>query len=555
LGEAVAEPSLDYVARVQQLAADPATRIEVFTTELAILRAGGGNRRVAVVAWQPGDDAAMQARLTKLVRAPDPLPVEIVLVGGPASARALLQKAKPWVTTGRRYLYHLPDDGPFWHDRSGPTHPLLLEPAPHVDQASWFALQENVERSRGELAEEQGELSAFAGRQRAGRPVVTFAVLAMIAAVLGLQFAFGGGNADGALMRLGALSPRLVRAGEVWRLASCTFLHGGVAHALMNAYVIFILGSFLERIVGPWRFALLYAAAAFGGSLVSFYTLSDAGMSVGASGAGWGCLGAHCVLAFRGRGLLPAAMIPGAKRAAVINLGLNVIVSFQPRVDWGAHFGGGLVGAALLYFVLHRGLPHLGDGDAAVDRRPAYIAPLAVLMGSLLVGGLVMGILRGRAWELRDPPTFARESVPALGVTLEIPRGLGKADPSLVETNLGEMAFGDLPADPVLVAVVRFDSGLTNLADVAVAQSALREELKQHPTDGATVVDPPIDAEIAGKPAVRVRYRYPNGVERQQFFVFATPGSMHRLEVLSQPGFPAWSGVADRVAASMRFSP
>jgi hypothetical protein len=319
--------------------------------------------------------------------------------------------------------------------------------------------------------------------------------------------------------------------------------------------VIFILGSFLERIIGPWRFALLYAAAAFGGSLVSFYTLNDAGMSVGASGAGWGCLGAHCVLAFRGRGLLPAAMIPGAKRAAVINLGLNVIVSFQPRVDWGAHFGGGLVGAALLYFVLSRGLPHLGDGDAAVDRRPPYIAPLAVLMGSLLVGGLVMGIVRGRAWELGDPPAFERQSVSALGVSLEIPSGLGEADPALVETNLGEMAFGNIPADPVLVAIVRFDSGPASAAEVGAAQAQIREELKQRPQDGATVVDPAVDAEIAGKPAVRVRYRYPNGVERQQFFVFAVPGSTYRLEVLSQPGFPAWSGVADRVAGSMRFSP
>jgi membrane associated rhomboid family serine protease len=555
LGEAVAEPSLEYVARVQQLAAEPATRVEVFTTELAVLRAGGGVRRVAIVAWQPGDDAAMQARLTKLVRAPDPLPVEIVLVGGPATARALLQKAKPWVTTGRRYLYHLPDDGPFWHDRSGPSHPLFLQPRPHVDQASWSALQEQVERSRGELAEEQGELSAFAGRQRAGRPVVTFAVLAMIAAVLGLQFAFGGGNADGALMRLGALSPRLVRAGEVWRLASCTFLHGGVAHALMNAYVIFILGSFLEKIIGPWRFALLYAAAAFGGSLVSFYTLNDAGMSVGASGAGWGCLGAHCVLAFRGRGLLPTAMIPGAKRAAMINLGLNVLVSFQPRVDWGAHFGGGLVGAALLYFVLHRGLPHLGDGDAAVDRRPPYIAPLAVLVGSLLVGGLITGILRGRAWELGEPPAFARESVPALGVTLEVPRGLGPADPALLETSLGEVAFGDIPADPILVAIARFDGGPTGAAEVEAAQAQVREELKQPPGEGASVVEPPVDAEIAGKPAVRARYRYPNGMERQLFFVFGAPGAMHRLEVRSQPGFPAWNGVPDRIAASMRFSP
>ncbi|MEJ7734224.1 MAG: rhomboid family intramembrane serine protease [Polyangiaceae bacterium] len=551
----MAEPSLAYVARVQQLAADPATRVEVFGTELAVLRAGGGNRRVAIVAWQAGDDAAMQARLTKLVRAPDPLPVEIVLVGGPATARALLQKAKPWVTTGRRYLYHLPDDGPLWHDRSGPTHPLLVEPAPHVDQASWSALQEKVERSRGELAEEQGELSAFAGRQRAGRPVVTFTVLAMIAAVLGLQFAFGGGQADGALMRLGALSPRLVRAGEVWRLASCTFLHGGVMHALMNAYVIFILGSFLEKIIGPWRFALLYAAAAFGGSLVSFYTLSDAGMSVGASGAGWGCLGAHCVLAFRGRGLLPTAMIPGAKRAAVINLGLNVVVSFQPRVDWGAHFGGGLVGAALLYFVVHRGLPHLGEGDAAVDRRPPYIAPLAVLMGALLVGGLLTGILRGRAWELGDPPTFAPESLPALGVLLDVPRGLGPADPELVEKNVGEVAFGDIRADPALVAVVRFEGGPSGAEQVAAAQAQIREELGQQPKDGATVVDPPVVAEIAGKPAVRARYRYQNGIERQVFFIFATPGTMHRLEVYSQPGFPAWSGVADRVAASMRFAP
>ena len=41
------------------------------------------------------------------------------------------------------------------------------------------------------------------------------------------------------------------------------------------------------------------------------------------------------------RGLLPEVMVKGAQRAALFNLGINVMISFYPMVDKWAHFAGG----------------------------------------------------------------------------------------------------------------------------------------------------------------------------------------------------------------------
>ena len=554
MADAVTELSPAFEARLHQLAAVPGMRVEALTAEIAILRAPAGDRRVVLVPWQGGDDAAMAERLHKIVRSRDPLPVEVVLIGGPASAMTLLRKAKPFVTTARRYLYHLPDDGPLWHDRSGPSHTLLAQEPPVVTLEDWEALRASIARGLEESAVQQGELTAFSGRQQA-KPVVTYAVLGIIGVMLMMQASFGGIQSDTTVVRLGALSPTLVRAGEWWRLASCTFLHGSVPHVIMNGWVLLVLGSFAERIIGSWRYALLYCVSALAGSVASYYRLDPAGLSVGASGALWGCLGAHAVLAYRSDGLLPEAMIPGARRAALMNLGLNVFVSFMPRVDWAAHFGGGIAGALLTFLVLRRGLPRLRDvdprGAAPPDRRPPYIVPAALVMGALMLGGLATAVVKGRVWELRDAPSFARQEIPTLGVSLDIPNGLAPTDTKMLETNIGEVGFGDIRSNPVLIGVVRFD-GPTGAEGVAAGQAEIIQELR-NPDKEATVVQAPVDAEIAGKPAVRARYRYKSGIERWLFFVFGAPGAMHRVEVYVQPDFPAWEQVPDRVAGSMRF--
>jgi membrane associated rhomboid family serine protease len=85
--------------------------------------------------------------------------------------------------------------------------------------------------------------------------------------------------------------------------ALATFMHGGVFHVLANMSVLWLFGARLERLLGPWKFALLYLLAAYAGlrAHVLFAPKSLLPM-VGAGSAISGVLGAWLML-HRRRGL------------------------------------------------------------------------------------------------------------------------------------------------------------------------------------------------------------------------------------------------------------
>jgi membrane associated rhomboid family serine protease len=72
------------------------------------------------------------------------------------------------------------------------------------------------------------------------------------------------------------------------QLLSTMFAHGGVAHLLMNMFVLWQFGNMLERYMGKIRFLLLYFIGGIltsVGTLVYMYYTGDWGNVVGASGA------------------------------------------------------------------------------------------------------------------------------------------------------------------------------------------------------------------------------------------------------------------------------
>jgi GlpG protein len=50
--------------------------------------------------------------------------------------------------------------------------------------------------------------------------------------------------------------------GEVWRLLTPAFLHGGMVHFVFNALGVWILGRHLEKYLGPWLLIVLVIIAA-----------------------------------------------------------------------------------------------------------------------------------------------------------------------------------------------------------------------------------------------------------------------------------------------------
>jgi membrane associated rhomboid family serine protease len=125
---------------------------------------------------------------------------------------------------------------------------------------------------------------------------------------------------------------------EPWRMVTTMFVHSpsSVFHILFNGYSLFILGTLVERLIGPGRFVALFFLAGFGGS-VAVLLLSPMAAVVGASGAIFGLFGALFVI---------QRSFGGANVQLLIVLALNLVLGFVvPGISWQAHIGGLITGA------------------------------------------------------------------------------------------------------------------------------------------------------------------------------------------------------------------
>ena len=175
-------------------------------------------------------------------------------------------------------------------------------------------------------------------------PRATLGLIVILAAVFGWEITTHALANRDAIVGAGALVRTRVLAGEVWRLATAPFLHGGLEHLLSNCVSLYILGMACEHAVGSRRMLTAYAAGALGGSILSAAT--SAGPSVGASGAIFGLMGALIVILHRHRDLF----VVRDKRIGVVVAvwaGYTLLLgALQPMIDNGAHLGGLLSGAA-----------------------------------------------------------------------------------------------------------------------------------------------------------------------------------------------------------------
>lgn len=126
---------------------------------------------------------------------------------------------------------------------------------------------------------------------------------------------------------------------EYYRLVTAMFLHGGFIHILFNMMILWQLGTALESFLGSGRFLSLYLASGLGGGLASMFLNDPMTISVGASGAIFGLMGAYVVFARRLH--LNSQQIIGL-------IGVNLVIGFiVPGIDWHAHVGGLVTGYAV----------------------------------------------------------------------------------------------------------------------------------------------------------------------------------------------------------------
>ncbi len=186
----------------------------------------------------------------------------------------------------------------------------------------------------GIAAKSQRRATTPVGAPLVTRPTVTYVLIGLnVLAFLG-QLSLG---IDQSAVQWGMWPARMAVDGAWWLLLTSAFLHGSFLHIAFNMYVLFALGPGLERLLGHVRFTTLYLLSAIGGSVASFWFSELNAVSVGASGAIFGLMGALVVAGRRMRYDITQVLVL---------LGINLVIGFiAPGVDWRAHLGGLVVGA------------------------------------------------------------------------------------------------------------------------------------------------------------------------------------------------------------------
>jgi len=218
----------------------------------------------------------------------------------------------------------------------------------------------------------------------ADAPRVTQAIIAICAVVWLLQQANTQVTSDFAFF------PPYARS-EPWRLVTAAFLHSPSSplHILFNMYALWLVGPYLERLLGRVRFVALYLISAVGGS-IGYLVLASPGLegawvtsTVGASGAVFGLFGAFFVVQRR---------LNRDATQIVVLIGLNFVLGLVVSgIAWQAHLGGLVTGsltAAVLAYAPreNRTLIQAGGTAAVVILLGlAYLIKLTTVSDFLLI--------------------------------------------------------------------------------------------------------------------------------------------------------------------------
>jgi membrane associated rhomboid family serine protease len=180
----------------------------------------------------------------------------------------------------------------------------------------------------------------------------TMALIALNVAIYVVTAAQGGGInlPGGELFSKLALQGAAVEQGDWWRLVGAMFLHGGIFHLAFNMFALYWLGTIIEQALGTPRFLLVYFVSGLAGSAGALWFSSQFAVTVGASGAIFGLIGALLILEYLATGsLMGQAMV-----LILVNLALTFAV---PGISIGGHVGGLAGGIAATYALMRFRMP------------------------------------------------------------------------------------------------------------------------------------------------------------------------------------------------------
>jgi membrane associated rhomboid family serine protease/tetratricopeptide (TPR) repeat protein len=189
---------------------------------------------------------------------------------------------------------------------------------------------------------------------------------AMVVATKGAAFVYAGRQT---VVEWGACAPSLALNEEPWRILTSAFVHVGVLHLIVNMFVLWDVGRYVERLGGTVRFLTIYIFCALAASLFSLLA-HPYQVSAGASGAVLGLWGAFLSFFINNQNTLPKRLVISTMRFVPVFVFIAVVTgTFIPDVDNAAHAGGFVIGMFCGVFLL---------------RSPTRPVPLAITASSLL---------------------------------------------------------------------------------------------------------------------------------------------------------------------------
>jgi rhomboid protease GluP len=273
-------------------------------------------------------------------------------------------------------------------------------------------------------------------RETTPRMIVTPVILGLNMLYFGVMALSGVSFIDPTVEQLvlfGANFGPLTLNGEWIRILTCTFIHIGFLHLLLNMWFLWNLGSIAERAYGNLPFLLIYIMSGLGGSILSLWW-NPTLVSAGASGAVFGIAGALITFLWLETHTLINDAVRDTRNSMLAFVGYNLFSGFtNSGIDNAAHIGGLAVGLAM-GALLHRSL-----GVARPRLGPRH--------GLGVVGILVLLVIGGRVaqQQSQDDPTVVTGAGDALwmngdidGALVEYQRALELGpDLDFVHYNLG----------------------------------------------------------------------------------------------------------------------
>lgn len=310
------------------------------------------------------------------------------------------------------------------------------------------------------MAEEQfdprqaREIISFQISYNKRRIKATWSLAAVIVLLYLLEEFFGGSQNVAVLVRMGANVSSRVLAGEYYRLFSSVFLHAGILHVFFNTYVLFALGGFFNRIMGEARYLTVFFISGIAGSLASVF-FGKSVVSVGASGAIWGLFGASLGLALFRTSLIPEAIRLQLRRVTLINLIINLGISFLPMIDFWAHIGGGIAGFLVSLLII------FPSRNETLYRAFGWAFQIcAVALTFIYALSIAFVLWTFQPWVDQFKVSYQKKELAGLPFSVDAPVGLKETVGSNNNTHSAYFVFGDPQIDRLVVELHFFNESI-----------------------------------------------------------------------------------------------